>query len=56
MMVIQNAFKVFVCGLPHPSSMVVAAGRHPPMIFVFASASSYLNSILVLSAPIQALC
>ena len=33
MVVVRNAFKVFVCGLPDPSSMVVAAGQHPPMVF-----------------------
>ena len=43
MMAMQNAFKVFVCGRPHPGSMVV-------------SASSYLNSIFVAPALIQVLC
>ena len=61
MMVIQNAFNVFVCGRPHSGSMVVAgsccswaAPAHD--LSVSTSANSYLNSIFVLSAPIQVFC
>ena len=34
MLMVQNAFNVFVDGRPHPGSMVVAAGQHPPTFFV----------------------